>query len=309
MNTAVVTVIMPVYNAAKTLDLTVRSILDQNMAELELIAIDDGSVDESLALLLKHAEHDPRVRVISCPNGGVSKARNRGVEMASTPYIAFIDSDDIWHPDKLSRHLALHEIEPELAASYARIAFLPQDATDISGFKTISGPPKSYLKLGDILGENPVCTMSNLFMSRSWFNEIGGMDSRLSHAEDQDYIANLLSWGARIKGIDAVLVGYRFSPDGLSIDFDRMHEGWRTLASQYIENSELQSLEALYCRYLARRTLRAGTSPLRTLGFVFAGLRLDAAAFFGDGHRGYSTLLAALVAPFLPALVRRQIFA
>lgn len=308
MNMPEITVILPVYNAAATLDATIRSILDQTFCSFELVVIDDGSTDGSLARLLHHAASDDRIHLISRKNGGVSSARNLGFKVAKAALIAFIDADDIWHPRKLADHVALHRDEPQVAASYARIAFIERYADDLDGARTVSSLGPSCFALADVLGENPVCTASNLVVRRDWFRDTGGFDEQLSFAEDQELIARLVAMGAHIKGIDAVLTGYRFSPDGLSANYAKMHDGWRSVASRYLDTRALISLDALYCRYLARRVLRGGGSPRLVLHYVVRGLRLDAASFLRERRRGVSTLLGAIAAPFLPATIRRRVF-
>jgi cellulose synthase/poly-beta-1,6-N-acetylglucosamine synthase-like glycosyltransferase len=258
MSSPEVTVILPVYNAAETIAQTITSVLDQTFRSFELIIIDDGSTDDSLQRLKTFAMQDERIHLVARENGGVSSARNLGVELGKAPYVAFIDADDIWAPEKLGCHVALHRDEPMVAASYARIGFLPQHAGTIAECRTVSTPRNDRLRLVDVLGENPVCTMSNLFLRRDWFVYSGGLDTALSHAEDQEFVAQLIARGARVESIDALLVGYRFSPDGLSMDLDRMKAGWHTVAHRYLDGPELASLEALYLRYLARRTLRSG---------------------------------------------------
>lgn len=309
MTTPEVTVVLPVYNAAATVEQTVASVLNQTFQSFELIIIDDGSTDDSLARLKTLMTRDERIRLASRKNGGVSSARNLGVELGKAPYVAFIDADDIWDPEKLSYHVALHRDDPMVAASYARIGFLPQHAVSITECRTVSTPHRDRLKLVDVLGENPVCTMSNLFMRREWFACSNGLDTTLSHAEDQEFVAQLIARGARVESIDALLVGYRFSPDGLSMDLERMKEGWHSVAERYLKGDELASLEALYLRYLARRTLRSGGSAMKALKYSMEGLHIDAAAFLADRRRGLGTLAGAFVAPILPMAIRRQVFA
>ena len=304
-----ISVVLPVYNAGATLETTVRSVLAQSVARFELLAIDDGSCDDSLEQLLRLAAEDSRIKVIARANGGVSSARNLGVECAGTPLIAFLDADDLWHADKLAHHLVLHRQDPELAASYARIAFIAEDALAIAGAKTTSSRCAPNTRLLDVLGENPICTASNLVVRRDWFMRVGGFDAALSYAEDQEFVAKLIAHGGRIAGVDAVLTGYRFSPDGLSMDLARMHAGWQLVASRYLAPPERIALEALYLRYLARRVLRAGGRPAEALRYVIAGLRLDAASFLAERRRGFSTVLAALVAPFLSTRQRLRLFA
>lgn len=302
-----VTVILPVHNAAQTVPATVASVLAQTFADFELVIVEDGSTDDSLAVLLAMAAIDQRIHLVSRRNDGVSSARNRGVALGSAPYLAFIDADDIWAPEKLACHVALHRDDPAIAASYARIGFLPQEGRSIDECRTISTPRPERLSLIDVLGENPVCTMSNLFVRRDWFG--GGLDTALSHAEDQEFVAQVIARGGRVESIDALLVGYRFSPDGLSMDFDSMKAGWQVVAARYLDGPALASLEALYLRYLARRTLRSGGAATRALRYALAGLRIDAAAFLEDRRRGLGTLAGAMVAPILPRAIRRQVFA
>lgn len=309
MNQPEITVVLPVYNAAETIDQTVASVLGQSFGAFELVIVDDGSTDDSLSRLIALAATDERIHLVSRANDGVSTARNFGVELGRAPYIAFIDADDIWATDKLACHLALHRDDAAIAASYARIGFLPQTAAGMDQCRTVSTPPSTRLGLIDVLGENPVCTMSNLFVRRDWFVGADGLDPALTHAEDQDFVARLIARGARIESIDALLVGYRFSPDGLSMDLDRMKSGWHAVARRYLCDADLASLEALYLRYLARRTLRSGGSALKALNYARAGLRIDAAAFLADRRRGLGTLAGALLAPVIPMAIRRQVFA
>lgn len=304
-----ISVVMPVFNATATLDATIASILEQTFEWFELIVIDDGSSDDSLRRLLGHAGRDERIRLVSRDNGGVSSARNLGVELAKAPLIAFIDADDIWDRRKLACHVAAHRDDPCVAATYARIAFIEQNASSIARAKTVSTLCPHQLKLADVLGENPVCTASNMVIRRDWFLNAGGFDVALSFAEDQEFIAQIIARGGRVEGIDDVLTGYRFSPDGLSVNFDRMYEGWRLVAERYYEGPILTSLDALYCRYLARRVLRSGGNPLNVIRYVARGLQLDASAFLRERRRGFSTIFGAIAAPFMPAPVRRWVFA
>lgn len=107
MSGNLVSVIMPVYNAANWMRRGVDSVLQQTHSHLELIAVDDGSQDESVAILDAYARADPRVRVHRQPvNDGVAAARNAGIAAAQGDYIAFLDADDWWHSSKLEKQLA-----------------------------------------------------------------------------------------------------------------------------------------------------------------------------------------------------------
>ena len=101
-----VSVIMPAYNAAPFIEKAIASVLDQSISDWELFVIDDGSRDSTREIVGAMAQKDPRIRFLcNEENMGVAKTRNRGIGLAKGAYIAFLDSDDIWHPEKLERQL------------------------------------------------------------------------------------------------------------------------------------------------------------------------------------------------------------
>lgn len=308
--TVQVSVVMPVYNAAATLAATIASVQAQDLSAFELIAVDDGSSDASLDILLGLAALDPRIRVLSRKNGGVSSARNLGVETASAPLVAFLDADDLWEAHKLSAHCALHRAQPDLVASYARIAFIATDAVALDGARTLSSLVANPLGLMAVLGENPVCTASNLVVRREAFLASGGFDAGLGFAEDQELVARMVARGGSVAGIDQVLTGYRLSVMGLSMDLDRMHAGWRDVVGRYCADPRARArLEALYYRYLARRALRSGGRAGLALRYVMLGLQQDMRGFLTEPKRSLATIGAALLAPFLPTRLRLRLFA
>ena len=93
-----VSVIVPCYNAEKYLKRAVDSLLNQTYKDIEIILINDGSVDKTQFLIEEYAEKDNRIKVVNKPNGGPSSARNKGINVAKGEYIAFVDSDDYVEP-------------------------------------------------------------------------------------------------------------------------------------------------------------------------------------------------------------------
>jgi glycosyltransferase involved in cell wall biosynthesis len=308
-HTIVVSVIIPVFNAAKTIEATIASVLRQTLANFEIIAVNDGSTDESLQTLLRLAVSDSRVRVVSQDNRGVAATRNFGVSLAKGSLLAFLDADDIWHSDKLARHFAFHDSDTDIDASYARIAFVDAVNKKANKPRTTSSVRPGCLSVQDLFAENPVCTMSNLVVRRDVFQRVGDFREDMSFAEDQEWLARAASRWCTIEGIDEVLVDYRLSPDGLSVNLDRMYEGWRIIAQEHAGSINTSGAEAVYCRYLARRALRAGAPARTAWDFAMRGLRLDPQSFLGDAHRGWLTLLAAFAARIFPRRARLIIFA
>lgn len=99
-----VSVIIPVYNVEKYLESCLESIKSQTFTDYELILINDGSTDESFAIMRRYAERDARIRIISQSNRGVSAARNLGLSVAEGDYVLFVDSDDTILPDALEHY-------------------------------------------------------------------------------------------------------------------------------------------------------------------------------------------------------------
>lgn len=96
-----ISIIIPIYNSEKYLGMMVESVLQQTYTDFELILVDDGSTDDSVAMVESFARQDSRVRVIHKLNGGVSSARNAGIEVATGEYVVFWDNDDYVYPDYL----------------------------------------------------------------------------------------------------------------------------------------------------------------------------------------------------------------
>ncbi len=103
----VVSVIVPAYNDAATVERTICSVLNQTYSNLEVLVVDDGSTDETAVLVQRAADADPRVRLLQKANGGLVSARNYGIAYATGEFIAPIDADDLWHPEKIKKQVAV----------------------------------------------------------------------------------------------------------------------------------------------------------------------------------------------------------
>ncbi|MEM8729128.1 MAG: glycosyltransferase family A protein [Pseudomonadota bacterium] len=301
-------VVMPCFNAAGTLPETLRSLQAQTCSDWEAICIDDGSTDETLPLLHRFAAGDDRIRIVRNPGKGPSAARNHGaLELADGALVAFLDADDVWAADKLdatARALA----DPGLHASFARVAF----------FRTSPDRPTAYSSVRDalmeidhLMGENPVCTMSNLTVRRTVFAATGGFDETMVHNEDLEWLIRLTGEGYRLAALGEVLVSYRASPTGLSADLDRMDAGrqaaLRTAARYGVQPKAHH--EAIHLRYLARRALRLQSGRTLPLQLALKGIQTSPQGFFSNRRRGALVAFAAIVAPLLPPKVSLAMFA
>eukprot|EP01035_Chromulina_nebulosa_P001978 gene1978-2662_t len=220
------TVVMPCFRAAATIGAAIASVLEQSEPRLELIVVDDGSPDGSIAAALAAIGDDPRGRVIRQTNAGPSAARNRGAAAGCGAFIAFLDADDRWHAACLARHRAHFAGEPGLGLSFGRVRFFDAALAIPGRISAHHARPG----LAAVLAENPLCSTSNMVVRRDVFAALGGFDCGLRHAEDQEFVVRLLAttpWTAA--GIDAELVHYRTSPGGLSADLGAMARGWQAM--------------------------------------------------------------------------------
>ena len=174
-----VSVIIPTYNRWPMLGEAVESVLAQTMSDYELIVVDDGSTDETPRRL---REYGARLTVLTQSRSGVSAARNLGARRASGKYLAFLDSDDLWHPRKLQRQLRLMERNPE-------VEICQTDEIWIRNGVRVNPRNRHRKPSGDIFRASlDLCLVSPsaVMMRRELFERIRGFDESLPVCEDYD---------------------------------------------------------------------------------------------------------------------------
>ncbi len=181
-NAPLVSVIVPAYNAESTILETIASVQQQTFTDFELIVIDDGSSDRTLELL--HSVTDPRLLIFSYENGGVCVARNRGISHAIGEFIAFLDADDLWTPDKLSAQLAALQQHPEAGVAYSWTYFMDEKGESLSPSEPIIFAGNVYAQL---LVNNFLASGSNPLIRSEAIKSIGGFDAAFPHCADWDY--------------------------------------------------------------------------------------------------------------------------
>jgi glycosyltransferase involved in cell wall biosynthesis len=148
-------VIITSYNYACYLPAAMASVLAQSDGDFELLIVDDSSTDDSVAVARACA--DPRVRVMVQPHSGLGAARNTGIRAARGRYIAFLDADDIWMPDKLARQCDVLERQPHIGLVYTRFGIIdPAGRRQSRGYSYLSAKPSGsllpYLITGNVVG-------------------------------------------------------------------------------------------------------------------------------------------------------------
>jgi glycosyltransferase involved in cell wall biosynthesis len=186
-----VSVIIPTFNRWPMLASAVASVMAQRSVDFELIIVDDGSTDETAARLthlLKEMDTQHQVRILRTANWGPAAARNYGVAAARAPLISFLDSDDLWRPDKLQQQLDYMMKKPDCLASQTEEIWMRR------GIRV--NPGQRHQKRGGVFFFESLCTClvspSAVIMRTRLFSKLGGFDEDLRAAEDYDLWLRLL---------------------------------------------------------------------------------------------------------------------
>lgn len=194
---SLVSIVIPTYNRAETVRTAIDSVLEQDYQPMEVIVVDDGSTDDTTDVLVGYGD---QIRLIKQANRGVSAARNLGVAAANGEYIAFLDSDDIWLPGKLTKQMAAFE-DNRVVFSYTNWAFghtpcQPQIATAVlelaaQGNGIVEQPVQVVARPdgGGVMLQGTVCR-------KQAFYRVGSFDERMSVAEDTRLIYRMACEGA-----------------------------------------------------------------------------------------------------------------
>jgi glycosyltransferase involved in cell wall biosynthesis len=200
----IVSVVIPNYNYAHYLGDTLDSVFAQTYSHLELIVVDDGSQDESEALVRSYGK---LIRFIRQNNQGVSVARNRGVQESKGQYIAFLDADDLWLPTKLEKQVQRLLDDPEIGLVHCGMQEIDRNGVALEnyldGLEGWVSREMLLLKQPVILGAG-----STALVPRATFDALGGFDTRLGTSADWEFCYRV-AVRQRIGFVPEVLVRYR----------------------------------------------------------------------------------------------------
>lgn len=181
-------IIIPLYNKSPHIEQTIRSVFAQTHEDFEIIVVDDGSTDESAEIVA--AINDPRLRLVRQANAGVSAARNKGIDMANSNFIAFLDADDLWFPNHLETITHLISIYP--GCGMYTTSFKLGNGTEILPINLHLSEPIGWHKkftLDEYLNfmiHSPLVFTSTTCMRKQIFSKIGKFEVGLDRGEDLD---------------------------------------------------------------------------------------------------------------------------
>jgi glycosyltransferase involved in cell wall biosynthesis len=263
-----ISIVVPAYNAERTILETIASVQQQTFSDFEIIIINDGSTDRTLELVQEI--QDERVKIFSYENGGLPVARNRGISHAKGEFIAFIDADDMWTSDKLELQLARLQQYPEAGVAYSWSRFVNEqgELSYAVDDRHIEGNVYEKLLLNNFLNNG-----SSLLVRREAIDSAGEFDPTLKSCEDWDFYLRLAAkWSFVLVPKPQIL--YRQSSTAMTSKIDVMESAalitieraYRAapLKLQHLKN---QTLARLY-QYFTRQYLERSTSGIKEINLA-----------------------------------------
>lgn len=269
-DTPAVSVLMPCYNAAGTIQEALNSLSQQTLHHFEIIAVDDGSSDDTAEILRQRAAIDTRLQILTQPHTGIIAALNNGLAACRAPYVARMDTDDRSHPERLARQSAYLDADPDCAVVSCLVEGFPPEQVR-QGFRIYIDWLNSLVSDEDIrreiFVESPMAHPSVTFR-KSWINQVGGYQEH-GWAEDYDLWLRLYSVGASFAKLEEVLLQWRERPERLTrIDGRYSLENFLRAKAHYLADGPLVGRDAVIIwgagmigRRLSKYLLR-GDTPL-----------------------------------------------
>ncbi|NQN91012.1 glycosyltransferase family 2 protein [Streptococcus suis] len=243
-----ISIIIPNFNRGHLLKEVLESVLNQTYQPLEIVVVDDASTDNSIAIIQNLQKSIPNLLLIQQEiNSGANACRNLGVDHAKGEYIAFLDSDDYFLPDKLEKQLKVFNQYPE-------VGFV------VTGFgaKTVQVLPEGIIPLKETIFQNNLGGFSTLMVKKSLFLEVGGLDQSLPSCQDWDLFLKLLTVSKGYKVAEDLVI-YEVQDDSISKNVSKVVQGYKIVSERArILNSSLElipepNLLAYQEYYLAMR--------------------------------------------------------
>jgi teichuronic acid biosynthesis glycosyltransferase TuaG len=236
-----VSIIMPAYNADRYVADSIRSVCAQTLTSWELVIVDDGSTDKTADVVRELASGEPRIKYVFQENGRLGKARNTGVLNSSGRLIAFLDSDDLWLPEKLELQVRAQEATAADLVYTGAYIFRGDDVADETrAFAILHGKFAGDEMLDLLLECNRIPVMSVL-IKRDAFDEAGPFEEAAPYhgCEDYDLWLKLAKHDAVFYGMEEKLVRYRRHPSAMTYKDSNVLKPMLRVVSRHIDASTL----------------------------------------------------------------------
>lgn len=257
---ALVSVIMPAYNAEKYVGQAIQSVLDQTHSDWELIVVDDGSTDRTSDLVQQIAGSESRIRYLFQENSRLGKARNNGIQHSSGNLIAFLDSDDLWLPQKLEMQLQIQKsTNADLVFTGAHIFRDNNVSDETQAFPIVPGAHRGHEMFDLLLKLNFIPVMS-VMMKREMFDAAGPFEEAAPYhgCEDYDLWLKVAKRGALFYGMEEKLIRYRRHPGAMTHKRSGVLKPMLRVVTRHLKDSGLSEAAKIHrVRTLYRELIAA----------------------------------------------------
>jgi glycosyltransferase involved in cell wall biosynthesis len=224
-----VSVVVPAYNSMQFLPRTIKSVRDQTFENFEILVVDDGSSDGTRNYICNYP--DARLIPIVQENCGVSSARNAGIKASRGKYVALLDADDLWRPQKLERQVRQMEADPEIGLTHTGISYIDEYSQEFQPSLGVSG---QGMIRKTMLIKRPIRCGSTSLIRRSCFDQVGLFSEDLPCQEDWDMWLRI-SEKFKIAVINEPLTQYRQHRDNMTKRFLDIMPASRTVIERAFE--------------------------------------------------------------------------
>ncbi|PTB33407.1 glycosyltransferase family 2 protein [Photobacterium phosphoreum] len=315
-------IVIPIYNEEKYLRDSLQSVVDQHFDDFEVLMVNDGSQDNSANICKDFIKIDHRFKLIEQKNRGLSGARNTGIRHAKGKFIAFLDSDDLWHPDKLKAHYYLHQLHPRISMSYSQSELINMDNTLIN----LQQQPKiTNITISDIYCRNPIGNGSSAVIKHTILKKIGFhnekshqdlqfFDESLIQSEDVEcWIRLYTQTHLNVEGLAFPLTMYRVNNQGLSSGYKKQLQNWFEMTEKiHNYNPELVKLYknkalAYQFRYISRWAI-IKKQKQESIYYITQALRTHPKMMIEEPIRTIITLGSSILLITLPKKTFKWLF-
>lgn len=267
-----VTVVMPAFNAEATITQAIESVLAQSYEHIELIVIDDGSCDGTPEILSNYGDSITVIRQQCRHVEGLGATRNRAAASGSGKWIAFIDADDVWHPDKIRLQLAA-AVDTGADVVFSNARNIGSDRVREQAYSVDSRPHGDTFSL--LVRDNFIFT-SSVMLTRTAFVAVGGFTTRSDVVQDWDLWLRLSANGMKFVGLSEVLIDYRWTSGSVSKSHDSMRRRRLGALLHALQMSDAGQRLSPVSKHIARSNLEAVSAwflaqddPLKAVWWYF----------------------------------------
>ena len=315
----IVSVVIPMYNVQDYIQTSLDSVLNQTWPHFEVICVDDGGSDNSLQIV--DGYRDPRIRVISQKNRGLAGARNTGIAAARGHYVALLDADDYWAPEKLAKHVRHLNHNPQVGISYSASWFVSECGRPlgIGQFPKLTDVDAKHIFCRNPIGNGSAAVIRKTLLQEVKVSHWEGthlrdcwFDENLRQSEDIEFwlrVALNSDW--QFEGLAEPLTYYRVNASGLSANLEKQFHSWQYAVQQNTRGNEefmqnwFSLARAYQYRYLARRAVQSH-NPVQAINLCLKAILSDWRVISEEPRRTFLTFGCALLSVLPESLYQKM---